>query len=92
LRWTWSGGEGRAIAEAVLAGRALDHPGRVHIVALMYEFVFSYFEMIALWARWAEEEVRSWPDTTATDDLERTVGVFRRALERSAGLRPGPGA
>ncbi len=82
--------EGRAIAEAVTAGDALDHADRLHVVAVMYELVFSYFETMARWARWAEEEVGSWPDTSRSDDLHRTLGVFRRALVRSAELLPGP--
>ena len=50
----------------------------------MNGFAFSYVETLARWARWAEEEVASWPDTTASDDLHRTLAVFRRALARSA--------
>lgn len=84
--------EGRAIAQALLARGALagpGHPERLHVVAVMYGFVFSYFETMARWARWAEEEVGSWPDTSRSDDLHRTLGVFRRALARSARLLPG---
>jgi PadR family transcriptional regulator AphA len=79
--------EGRAIAESLLATDApaqSEIGGRLHVVALMYEFVFSYFETLARWAHWAEEEVASWPDTTASDDLHRTLAVFRRALAPSA--------
>ncbi len=78
--------EGRAIAEALLdsqGAEASSQAGRLHVVALMYEFVFSYFESMARWASWAREEVASWPDTSRSDDLARTMGVFRRALERS---------
>ncbi|HXF56432.1 MAG TPA: PadR family transcriptional regulator [Actinomycetota bacterium] len=80
--------EGRAIAESILGAGASDDRERLHVVAVMYEFVFSYFETMARWARWAEEEVGSWPDTSRSDDLHRTLGVFRRALIRSARLLP----
>ncbi len=84
--------EGRAIARSLLEAGALDHPGRIHVVAVMYGFVFSYFETMARWARWAEEEVGSWPDTSRSDDLDRTLGVFSRALARSARVLPRPPA
>ncbi|WP_245689076.1 hypothetical protein [Thermoleophilum album] len=83
--------EGRVIPESLLARDALrsaEQPGRLHVVAVMYEFVLSYFETMARWARWAEEEVALWPDTSRSDDLRRTVGVFRRALTRAAQLLP----
>lgn len=79
--------EGRAIAATLLSGAA-DHPERLHVVAVMYAFVFSYFETMARWARWAEQEVSSWPDAQTSDDLERTLGVFRRALARADELLP----
>ncbi len=78
--------EGRAIAERLLNSEGAEaglQTGRLHVVAVMYEFVFSYFETMARWASWAQEEVATWPDTSRSDDLARTMGVFRQALERS---------
>lgn len=74
--------EGREIARAVLEAGPAD-TYRLHVIAVMYEFVFSHFETMARWAEWAEREVESWPDTHRSDDLDRTLDVFRRALERS---------
>jgi DNA-binding PadR family transcriptional regulator len=74
--------EGRAIARSMLAEDHSDG-SRAHVVAVMYEFVFSHFEMMARWAEWAEAEVESWPSTERSDDMERTLEVFRRALQRS---------
>jgi PadR family transcriptional regulator AphA len=81
--------EGRAIAESLLAADTPDRD-RLHIIAVMYEFVFSYFETMARWARWAEEEVAFWPDTSRSDDLRRTLRVFRRARRWAARLLPEP--
>lgn len=82
--------EGRAIAEALLdeAEGGLVASQRIHVVAVMYEFVFSYFETMAQWARWAEQEVASWPSTSRSDDLRRTLEVFVRARQRAAALLP----
>lgn len=82
--------EGREIAAALLSSDPSERPQRVHVAAVMYEFVFSYFETLARWARWAEGEVASWPDTARSDDPERTLAVFRRALARADELLPGP--
>ena len=71
--------EGRAIARAVLEGRG-PSPERLHIVALMYAFVYSHLETMARWATWAEREVRRWPDTSSPDDPARALEVFRRSL------------
>lgn len=78
--------EGRAIARVVLEGPPPALAPRLHVVAVMYAFVFSHFETMARWAGWAEQEVASWPDPRAVDDLERTLDVFRRALDRSGDL------
>jgi hypothetical protein len=80
--------EGRGIARAVLAGPPPELAARLHVVALMYGFVFSHFETMARWARWAEREVASWPNTTAPGDPGRALEVFRRALERAGEPAP----
>jgi hypothetical protein len=74
--------DGRDIARSMLAEGGSEE-GRAHVVAVMYEFVFSHFEMMGRWAEWAEREVESWPSTGRSDDMERTLEVFRRALQRS---------
>ncbi|MCL6641508.1 MAG: PadR family transcriptional regulator [Candidatus Rokubacteria bacterium] len=76
--------EGRAIARAVLDGQG-PSPERIHVVALMYEFVFSHFETMGRWATWAERQVQHWPNPSTPDDPSRALEVFRRALRRPSG-------
>lgn len=73
--------EGREIARSML----LDDPkaARIHVVAVMYEFVFSHFENLARWAEWAEKEVESWAGPDGPDDRSSSLDVFKSALQRS---------
>ncbi|HXF71246.1 MAG TPA: hypothetical protein VNO79_01380 [Actinomycetota bacterium] len=70
---------GRAIAPAVLDGRGPTRSGSTSWPRSTRSSS-SHFETMARWARWAEREVRRWPDTSAPDDPARALEVFRRSL------------
>ncbi len=53
-------------------------PERLHIIALVTQFLTDQGKMILQWARWAESEVLSWPDTR---HAEVDPEVFRRMIK-----------
>ena len=53
-------------------------PDRLHLIALMVRFLgFEWTTAVHRWARWAEEEVRRWPEVR---DVEPNRGVFEDYL------------
>ena len=50
-------------------------PERLHLIALVSQFVYDYRGMIGRWAAWAEREVAGWPSMQGADkqDLARRV-------------------
>lgn len=48
-------------------------PERLHVIALAGRFVHEHTAAIERWARWAEAELASWPDTASPEPGERIL-------------------
>lgn len=86
--------EERLEVGAMLAREYLErrgpYPQRLHVNALVWTFLWEQAAAWLRWARWAEEEVVSWPDVSpSSDTLERALGTFRRVLEPEDRAREG---
>lgn len=56
-------------------------PDRLHVNALVFEYMWSQVEAVVHWTKWAEEEVATWPDDiTRPPELER----IRTTLDAAA--------
>src|SRR5918996_3315719 len=79
--------EAAAVKEQMRAVAAEYDPGtypfpeRVHVVSLIFRWIFEHAELNARWAEWAAEQVESWPGVTEPADLEASLAVFRGLLE-----------
>jgi hypothetical protein len=53
-------------------------PERTHTSALVLEFINRILMAVAGWSMWAEDEIRSWEDTTPDEvKVERARQVYR---------------
>jgi len=52
---------GDMIARQYLDGHGL-YPERLPLSGLMWRFLWEYHATILRWARWARDQVQSWPD------------------------------
>ena len=76
--------EERIAALGIYATAPLPFPERAHISALTLPLQLEQERAVARWARWAIEQVETWPDTAdpgTWDVAEVLRGVARRALE-----------
>lgn len=71
---------GREIAQDALDGND-PFPERLHVVALMFEFVRGHIDLIERWARWAEEQIGNWPDDISAASDRANLESFKRAAE-----------
>jgi PadR family transcriptional regulator AphA len=55
-------------------------PHRLHLIALNGRFLLDFSGLLRDWARWAEEEVVSWPDVAPLPDRSRGMAIFRGVL------------
>jgi PadR family transcriptional regulator, regulatory protein AphA len=74
----------QAVAQAAeyLAGRA-PFPERIHILGLFGRFTLGYTALVAEWARWAQNEVEAWADTTTAEVSPEVVAAFEAAIAES---------
>jgi DNA-binding PadR family transcriptional regulator len=73
LRW------GRAIAEEYLTHGV--PPGRGHVSALIFRFLWDFSSMLDEWAAWGLEELEEWEDVEPTPErMERAAAILREAL------------
>ena len=54
-------------------------PHRLHLIALNGRFLLAFTKLLDDWARWAEAEVGTWPDT-ANVSPDRAITVFRKVM------------
>ena len=74
----------RIAALGVYASAPLPFPERAHISALTLPLQLEQERAVTRWARWAIEQVETWPDTAGPgtwDVADVLRGVARRALE-----------
>jgi DNA-binding PadR family transcriptional regulator len=62
-------------------------PERVHINSLFFRLMWEQAETHERWARWAIDQVTSWPGVAKPSDVEGALDVFRDALRPSNGRR-----
>jgi DNA-binding PadR family transcriptional regulator len=73
LRW------GTSIADEYLVQGV--PPGRGHISALMFRFLWDFNAMLDDWAAWSQRELSGWRDVEPTTErMDRAVEIFREAL------------
>jgi DNA-binding PadR family transcriptional regulator len=60
-------------------------PERVHLNAIVYEWITRTLEATAAWAAWASEVVDEWPDGTDSD--QQTLRVWARSTYDDATTR-----
>jgi DNA-binding PadR family transcriptional regulator len=53
-------------------------PERLHVNALVFKFMWDQAEMLLSWAKWAEREVRNWPDDLSPPPRRKVTAVLRR--------------
>jgi DNA-binding PadR family transcriptional regulator len=72
---------GSTLAGEYLEGRG-PFPGRLHVQALVFGFLWRYFHALVDWAYWAEREVKGWPDTADGDErTELGLAILRALVE-----------
>jgi hypothetical protein len=66
-------------------------PGRGHISALTFRFLWDFNVMLNAWAEWSLREVRDWNDVEPTPErMERAARILEEALaELRSPSRPG---
>lgn len=60
-------------------------PDRVHLNALVFQFMWNQTETILRWASWAEQEVAGWPEditTPPSPDARETLPQATRVLDQ----------
>ncbi len=75
----------RAIAHEYVEGEG-PFPERIHVNALFWVLLDRWARLRADWARWAAEEVQSWPDEHGPRDRRQVQEMLRAALEGGAAL------
>jgi DNA-binding PadR family transcriptional regulator len=72
---------GQMIADAYLQGRG-PFPERLPLSGLMWRFLWEYHLTVLRWARWAQDQVRAWPEDLsqldATAEYSRIVAAASR--------------
>jgi DNA-binding PadR family transcriptional regulator len=83
----------REIARAYAEGRG-PFPERVHVNTLFWVLLDRWARLRAEWARWAAQEVESWPDTRGPTDLATARNTLRSLVDAEvrAGLTEPPGS
>lgn len=76
------------VTEQYAAGTG-PYPDRVHVIALVSRFVVDQLAAWDTWARWAADEVASWPGTADPPDPARALAILGEVGSRAAGLAPG---
>lgn len=67
---------GAALAQEYAAGGG-PYRDRLHLSYLGFQFLWGYFDYLAGWARWAENEVATWQDTApSAAKSARALDVF----------------
>jgi DNA-binding PadR family transcriptional regulator len=56
-------------------------PERLHVGVLTFRFLAEYSDAVLRWTKWAEEEVRGWPEDISASHLEDPAVAYR-ALAR----------
>jgi DNA-binding PadR family transcriptional regulator len=60
---------------------------RGHVAALLFKFLWDYNMMLAMWARWAHDEVRDWSDTAPSPaKFARAADILRECLAQSTSI------
>lgn len=69
----------RAVAQEYVEGNG-PFPERTHVNTLYWVLLDRWARMRSEWARWAMEEVRSWPDGDGPRDRDATTALLADAL------------
>ena len=72
---------GRA-REIIRTGGAL--PVRLPVNALVFEFMWEYWDMVLRWIQWAHEQVSRWPEDMNPQTAPRMTGPYRGAARAAA--------
>ncbi|MGI8553998.1 MAG: PadR family transcriptional regulator [Dehalococcoidia bacterium] len=73
---------GLRLAEDHLAGRSW-FPERMHLSALMTDFLWRYAGAMRSWATWAEAEVIGWHGLTGEDKRDWSLKLFAEVVARA---------
>jgi DNA-binding PadR family transcriptional regulator len=65
-------------------------PHRLHLIALVSQFVYDYHRMVAEWAAWAEHEASAWPEQAQVDATDLVRRVFGPWLDPESLPPPRP--
>jgi PadR family transcriptional regulator, regulatory protein AphA len=63
-------------------------PKRLHVGVLTFRFLADYTDALLRWTRWAEEEVRSWPENVAVSHLDDPAAAYRELAESLRRAQP----
>jgi DNA-binding PadR family transcriptional regulator len=78
-----------AQAEQYLEAESAPFPERLHILALLGQFMLAHTTLMAEWAAWARGEVETWPAVDSAPVSSGAVASFEKVLAEGP-LRPGP--
>ena len=82
----------QALAQgAEYLGEGPPFPERIHILGLVGRFILFYTELLAEWARFAQDEVDRWPAVTAAPVSPEVRGLFEAAVSRVTASLPESG-
>jgi DNA-binding PadR family transcriptional regulator len=70
----------RGVAAEYLRGED-PFPGRAHINALIFRWIWEQADANARWAEWAIAQVETWPDTERPHDGDAALAVFGDVLD-----------
>lgn len=70
-------------AELALTGGPF--PDRLHVNALVFNFMWEQTETLIRWATWAEQEVASWPADISRPAGPEVADILRQAADSSRG-------
>jgi DNA-binding PadR family transcriptional regulator len=71
---------GTTVARQYLDGAA-PFPQRVHMSGVVFDFLWSFAELLRDWADRSTEEIGTWDDVEPLGKEERALDIFRRALD-----------
>ena len=57
-------------------------PGRLHVNALVFRFMWDHAEMLIRWIDWVEDEVAGWPDDLSSAGDGDPAAILRAATQR----------
>jgi DNA-binding PadR family transcriptional regulator len=72
---------GTAVAREFLEGRH-ELPERVHLSGLLFDFLWSWGELLRRWTRESRAEVGRWKDLDPEGKRERALRLFEKAINR----------